>query len=118
MDALDGLTPREREVLDLLAEGLSQDEIATSLGCERRTVRSHCHHLYSKLRVASNVKAAMCVWQARLDAKEAQLMAKETELAALRQQFVDARKEFYALEFYLRRAATVLTQLGGGSQGD
>lgn len=54
-----GLTPREREVLDLLAKGLTYKEIAARLTISIDTVRRHCHNIYGKMHVASRTEAVV-----------------------------------------------------------
>lgn len=51
------LTPRERETLALLVEGLSNPEIAIRLSLSRSTVKSHVSNLFGKLGVASRTEA-------------------------------------------------------------
>jgi DNA-binding NarL/FixJ family response regulator len=51
------LTPREREVLTLLAEGLEQDQIARRLFITTRTVAKHIERILSKLGVRSRAQA-------------------------------------------------------------
>jgi DNA-binding NarL/FixJ family response regulator len=52
-----GLTAREREVLQLLAQGLSKKEIARQLYLSPKTVNSHAERLYEKLSVHSKSEA-------------------------------------------------------------
>lgn len=52
-DPVAGLTPREREVLQLLAEGHSAQDIARLLHLSVKTVETHRHHLMEKLGVRS-----------------------------------------------------------------
>jgi DNA-binding NarL/FixJ family response regulator len=51
------LTPREFEVLVLLARGLTNPEIASELAISRRTVHAHLRAIYPKLGVTSRVGA-------------------------------------------------------------
>jgi HD-GYP domain-containing protein (c-di-GMP phosphodiesterase class II) len=54
-----GLTPREAEILVLLARGLTNKEIAARLSVSVRTVRSHVEHVYAKIGVSARGAAAM-----------------------------------------------------------
>ncbi|WP_345417995.1 HD domain-containing phosphohydrolase [Pseudonocardia xishanensis] len=54
-----GLSPREAEVLGLVARGLSNRAIAGRLGLAPRTVGSHVEHVYSKIGVSTRGAAAM-----------------------------------------------------------
>lgn len=52
-----GLSAREREVLDCLAKGLLYKEIGDQLGISTGTVRQHIHHIYRKLHVQNRTEA-------------------------------------------------------------
>jgi DNA-binding NarL/FixJ family response regulator len=54
----DRLTAREREILELLDEGLSNKDIARRLSIEVRTVKNHVHNILEKLRVHRRGEAA------------------------------------------------------------
>nr|WP_239106218.1 helix-turn-helix transcriptional regulator [Streptomyces rubrogriseus] len=56
--ALGPLTPREREVADLIAEGLTNRQIAERLVISKRTADTHVEHILTKLGVASRVQVA------------------------------------------------------------
>ena len=58
---LDALTPREREILDLVAQGQANKEIAAALGISERTARTHVSHVLRKLGVSSRTQAALLV---------------------------------------------------------
>ena len=53
----DGLTAREVEVLCLVAQGLTDAQVATQLVISRRTVHTHLNSIYSKLAVTSRSAA-------------------------------------------------------------
>ena len=53
------LSVREREVLEMLSQGLLYKEIAQALGVSLDTVRKHCHNIYEKLRVHSRTEAVV-----------------------------------------------------------
>ncbi len=52
-----GITGRERQVLQLLADGRSNKEIAARLGLSPNTVKTHVARLFEKLRVARRTQA-------------------------------------------------------------
>jgi DNA-binding NarL/FixJ family response regulator len=52
-----GITPRERQVLELLADGYTTCQIGRRLGISSRTVESHVGKLYRKLTVRSRIQA-------------------------------------------------------------
>ena len=58
-EALKQLTAREREILDYLAQGLSNKAIARSLDISHDTVKLHVRHILSKLNLTSRVEAAV-----------------------------------------------------------
>ena len=61
---LSDLTPREREVLELLAEFRTDQEIADALVLSVRTVESHVAHILQKLG-ARNRREAVRMWQSK-----------------------------------------------------
>lgn len=63
------LTPREREVLELIARGLKNDEISDQLFITSNTVRNHIANIFSKLQVDSRSKAIVLAREAGLGKK-------------------------------------------------
>lgn len=51
------LSPRETEILKLIAKGLSNPQVAQALGVSRATVRTHLEHIYAKLDVSNRTEA-------------------------------------------------------------
>jgi HD-GYP domain-containing protein (c-di-GMP phosphodiesterase class II) len=58
-----GLTPREVEVLRLLARGLSNKEIATRLVISPKTVGNHVEHIYAKIDASTRATASLFAMQ-------------------------------------------------------
>jgi pimeloyl-ACP methyl ester carboxylesterase/DNA-binding CsgD family transcriptional regulator len=63
---LDSLTAREREVLEVVAQGLNNDQIANQFGISNKTVRNHVSTIFSKLGVNSRVEAVVRAREAGL----------------------------------------------------
>ena len=57
------LSQREREVLRLIAEGLSNAQIAERLVIAERTVKSHINNILSKLHLADRTQVAIFAWR-------------------------------------------------------
>jgi two-component system, NarL family, response regulator LiaR len=57
------LSERERQVLGLIADGLSNAQIAERLVITERTVKSHVNNILGKLQVADRTQAAIFAWR-------------------------------------------------------
>ena len=64
------LTPREREVLALIARGMANKRIARELGVSEKTVKAHVGHVLAKLGVTDRTQAALHAVRAGLVADE------------------------------------------------
>lgn len=55
---LDGLTPRQREIVEFVKQGLSNKIIARKLGLSENTVRNHMRYIMERLKVRNRVQVA------------------------------------------------------------
>ncbi len=65
-EVLETLSQREREVLALMAEGMSNQLIGVRLGISEKTVKTHVSNVLSKLGVADRTQAAVYAWKSGL----------------------------------------------------
>ena len=64
MDAPEKLTPREREVLALVARAWSNRQIEEALGIQNSPVKQHVRRIMRKLRARNRVQAAVFAYRA------------------------------------------------------
>jgi DNA-binding NarL/FixJ family response regulator len=74
------LSPREREILTLLAEGRTQSQIASTLVISSKTVATHIQHILSKLGVQSRAQAVAVAFRRGLVEPDVQAHALQAAL--------------------------------------
>jgi len=62
-DLLGELTPREKEILYWLAQGLSNNEVASRMVLSEKTVKNHVSHMLKKLDLRDRTQAAIMAWK-------------------------------------------------------
>jgi DNA-binding NarL/FixJ family response regulator len=65
------LTPRETEILGLVAEGMTNKEIAAQLHVEEQTVKNHIHNILERLNLRRRNQAVQYAWEAGMLRKRA-----------------------------------------------
>jgi DNA-binding NarL/FixJ family response regulator len=71
----DELTPREAEVLRLVATGLSNKDVAARLTLSLGTVQNYLHNIYEKLGVTSRSAATRYAWEHHLLTRDSHVVA-------------------------------------------
>jgi DNA-binding NarL/FixJ family response regulator len=61
--ALNGVTPRERDMLQFIARGFSNAEISEALFLSESTVKSHVQHMLDKLDLRNRVHAVIYAYE-------------------------------------------------------
>lgn len=63
---LPALTAREQQILDLIAEGLTNRQISSNLFISESTVENHIHHIFVKLGISNRAQAVARAFQLRI----------------------------------------------------
>jgi DNA-binding NarL/FixJ family response regulator len=75
-DAIKTLTRRELEILRLVAEGLTNEEIGKKIFISEKTVKTHLTNIFDKLKVNNRFKAALLIMGHTSDANISSLARK------------------------------------------
>lgn len=63
---LPSLTAREQQILDLIAEGLTNRQISSDLFISESTVENHVHHIFVKLGISNRAQAVAHAFHLRI----------------------------------------------------
>ncbi len=63
LESMEPLTAREKEVIDLIAQGKTNQEIASALSIEEKTVKNYINNIYSKLQIKSRYEAISYIFK-------------------------------------------------------
>ena len=61
------LTDREKQVLKLIADGLTNKQISSRLSIRESTVENHIHHIYKKLKISNRAQAVAYALRSGID---------------------------------------------------
>jgi DNA-binding NarL/FixJ family response regulator len=64
------LSPRQLQILQLLAEGLTNREIAMRLGCKENTAKKHTIHVFDRTGMSTRVEAVIWFYQRQINEKD------------------------------------------------
>jgi DNA-binding CsgD family transcriptional regulator len=82
MNSIETLSERERQVSDLVMQGMSNKQIALNLGISERTVEFHLNNIYTKLQVGSRVELAINLLKATGNDNKADLVESTVDAGA------------------------------------
>lgn len=68
-DYLRTLTPRERQVFDLIGQGKKNTEIAAELGITLNTARTYAKYIHDKLYIEGRAKLAIAAYQIQIEGR-------------------------------------------------
>ena len=63
---LPGLTAREQQILNLIAEGFTNRQISSDLSISESTVENHIHHIFVKLGISNRAQAVARTFRLRI----------------------------------------------------
>jgi DNA-binding NarL/FixJ family response regulator len=66
LELIDRLTPREREVVMLIAQGYTYRQVASKLGMKVKTLETHMSHIFQKLGVATRAEVSFLAYETDL----------------------------------------------------